>query len=312
MSLDRTNFDHYVAQHYIKRFANSEGTIFVGDVHSRTVRDLTDVSRVLGQRNWSVDQFVEDVFTSVETPVASAFRTIQANPDAIRGLSEQTRTGIHNFIILHHSRAPGVHDAMNQSTQQFLEILRQTAPPGVDVDAVGLRGASRAESLGLGLSVGAGTEPALMMKGCVALKAPEGKEFILGDNPFVNLSSQEHFHMRGNVFSSVTYFWFPLNPKVGLFFAQGLGTPILEGPIKIATAPSRLCDLLNRAEVFMATDSIVGSKKGLIRLKTRLPNVGNERSRVERFGFSPLIINQNMCVYPITENFVDVVRNQIT
>ncbi len=311
MPLDRDNFDHYVAQHYIKRFSNN-GVVYVGNIHDRTVLELTDVSRVLGRRNWSVDQLVENVFTTVETPVAGAFRTLEANPDAIRGLSPQTREGIHNFIVLHHSRAPGVHDAMNQSTQQFLEVLRASAPPGVDVDRLGLRDATRAESLGFGLRVAADTEPALSMKGCVALKAPEGKDFILGDNPFVNLSSQEHFYMRGAVFSPTTFFWFPLNPKLGLFFAKDLGAPILDGAIKIANASSRLADLLNRAEVFVSTDQIVGNKRGLIRSKLRLNNVGAERIRVERFGYSPLVMNQNMCVYPITEELVDEVRNQMS
>lgn len=311
MSLDRDNFDHYVAQHYIKRFLNSDGKVYVGNIHDGTVTELSDVSRVLGRRNWSVDQFVENAFTSVETPVANAFRAIASEPDVIKGLSGQTRKGIHNFIILHQSRAPGIHDSLHQATQQFLEILRQTAPPGVDVNALGLREVTRAESLRLGLSVGADTEPALMMKGCIALKAPQNKEFILGDNPFVSLSSQEHFHMRGAVFSPLTYFWFPLNPKLGLFFAHDLGEPITEGAIKLTTASPRICDLLNRAEVFMATDNIVGSKQGLIRLKTRLPNVGNERNKVERFGFSPLVINQNMCVYSITENMVDKIRESL-
>jgi hypothetical protein len=311
MPLDRNNFDHYVAQHYIKRFANDAGLVYVGNIANGSVSELSDVSRILGRRNWSVDQLVEDVFTSVETPVAGALRTIAGNPDAIRGLSEQTRIGLHNFIILHHSRAPGVHDAMNQSTQQFIELLRESAPPGVNVDALGLRDATRAESLGLGLRVGADTEPALMMKGCVALMAPAGKEFLLGDNPFVNLSSQEHFYMRGAVFSPVTYFWFPLNPKVGLFFAKDVGVPILEGSIKTAHASSRLTDLLNRAEIFVATDHIAGSKKGMIRTKVRLSNVGSERNSVERFGLSPIVINQNNCVYRITEDLVDEVRNQV-
>lgn len=306
----RTNFDHYIAQHYIKRFGDINGLVYIGNIASRRVEGLADVSRVMGEFNWSVDQEIEDAFTTVETRVANAFRRLQEDPSTISGLSASTREGIKDFITIHYARSTGIHNSLNQSTQQFSQTLQNMAPPGFQIDSMGFRDASRPESLGFGLNIGRDFEPVYSMKGCVALITPPGSDFILGDNPLVNLTSQEYFYMKGAIFADETYFWFPLNPSLGLFFAKDLGNKIYEGNIKRAVISENLVNTLNRAQVYLAVDNIAGNRRGLVRNKLRLENIGTQRNEVQQFGNSPLIFNFNKAMYEIPPPIIEELRSR--
>src|SRR5665811_823837 len=179
---ERSNFDHYVAQHFIKLFTNDSGIAYVGDVKSQTVEGCTDFKRVLGKENWSVDQSIEDGFSKIEDRVAKALKTIKNDPLSVKGLSTNTAKAIRAFICMHYARSISVHDAMNQSTSQLKSEFARTAPKGFNVSTLGLHDATRPESLMLGIGVADKIEVALLMKGCVALIAPNDQSFILGDN----------------------------------------------------------------------------------------------------------------------------------
>lgn len=307
---ERTNYDHYIAQHYIKRFINDSNIVFIGNIHTRNIESFQDVSRVLGDVNWSVSQEVEDAFSNIEGSVATAFSRLVSDPDSITGLSKATRVGIKDFIKIHHARSTGINNNLNNSTEQLVGVVRNMAPDGVDSSNFSLQPSTRSEALGFGLGVGESLEPVFMTKGCVALIAPPGTNFILGDNPFVTLTTQEEFFMRGAVFSDSTSFWFPLNPRIGLFFTDGIGNKIAEGPIKRAVVSTQVVNALNRAEVFLAVDSIVGNSRGLVRNKLRLPNIGPERSSVQQFGASPIVITQNNAIYGVQQDIIDSIEDK--
>lgn len=309
---NRSNFDHYVAQHYLKLFTNDRGIAFVGDIPARTVARKDDFSRILGRENWSVDQSIEDAFTSVEGSVANAMRTLGQNPNDITGLANVTALALRDYICMHYARSVGVHDAINQSTEQFLQELRRTAPPSFDVKSLGLRDATRPESLLMGMQVAEHIEVALRMKGCVALVAPGNHRFIVGDNPLANLSSQESFLYRGGLPNRDTYLWFPLNPKLGLLFIYEAGNILGEGKIKVAYSNDELTQALNRAEAFLATQFIVGKSHGIVKGLIRRPNVGDQRSRVTALDWAPFIINENNAVANIDEDLVNYVRQQVS
>ena len=311
MEEQRSNFDHYVAQHYIKLFTNEEGIAFVGDVTTHSVVPSSDFRRILGRENWSVDQSIEDGFTSIEDRVARVMRTLKDNPSAIGGIATPTALALRSYICMYYARSVGVHDAMNQSTTQMGSELQRVGPPGFDVNKLGLRDATRPESLMMGISVADKIEVALRMKGCVAIMAPDGQQFIIGDNTLANLSSRETFYMRGGLPNRDTYFWFPLNPRLGLLFIAETGNIMGEGAIKIVHATEKLTNTLNRAEVFLATQYIVGATRGLIKGKVRLPNVGDERSKVTALDWAPFIIQENKAVYQISEDVIDIVRRQV-
>lgn len=305
---NRANFDHYIAQHYIKLFTDDSGAIYIGNIKTHSVETVTDARRIMGSVNWSVNQQTEDIFTSVETRVARSLKTLRTNPTSVSGLSQSTRNWIREFITLHYVRSTGIHNAVNNSSRQMRRVMAETAPVGFDTSSLELGDGTREESLGLGLNIGLGFEPIYKMKGCVALVAPNNKYFILGDNPLVNLSTSRQFQYHGAIFADDTFFWIPLNPKLGLFFAKDLGNTISNGPIRHTTITEGLVSLLNRAEVYMAVDKIVGNHRGLIRSRVNLPNIGPERNSVRRFGSSPLVINHNNAVYDINKSVIDELR----
>lgn len=306
----RERFDHYVAQHFIKRFANDNDVVFIGNMHRHVVEETTDTTRIMGDINWSMIQELEDVFTEVEGQVANAFTRLQADPTAIRGLSESTRNGIRAFIGIHYLRSTGIHNNMNDSMQQMGGVLSSIAPNQTEFTRLRDRTITRAESLAMGADVARYLEPMFMTKGCVALIAPPDNEFILGDNPLVVLTSQEEWQGRGAFFMDETYLWFPLNPKVGLFFAVDLGNKISEGIIRHATISPTIVRTLNKAEAYLAVDKIAGSRRGLIRNFSRQPNIGEHRSEVHDMGWAPFIITQNNEHYTISQTVVDDIRSR--
>ena len=308
---ERSNFDHYVAQHYLKLFTNDQNAAFVGDVIAHSVERHTDFRSIMGRPNWSVDQSIEDGFTAIETKVASAMRTLSANPRAATGLSVSTALALRAYICMHYARSVGVHDAMNQSTEQFMQELARTAPPGFDVNSLGLRDATRPESLLMGIQIADYIEVAIRMKGCIALIGPGTHQFIVGDNPLSNLSSQDSFMYRGGLPNRDTYLWFPLNPKLGLLFIYQTGNILGEGNIKIAYSNDRLTRALNLSEAFLASQYIVGKSHGVVKGLTRCANVGEERAKVTSLDWAPLTINENKAVATVDESLIDFVRQQI-
>jgi hypothetical protein len=310
--MDRNNFDHYVAQHYIKRFTNDQDMTFIGNIHSGEIEETNDVSRVMGDLNWSISQEIEDAFTRTETVVANSFTRLLSDPTAVEGLANPTKRGIADFMILHYARSTGIHNSMITSTEQFNEVLEEMTPPNINTDDARMPEMDRLNSLSIGASIAVDFDPIFHMKGCVALQPSSGQEFILGDNPFVTMSSQQHFYMKGAIFATETYFWFPLNPQLGLFLSDGIGNRLFEGKIRLGRASERLTIALNKAEVYLAVDHIAGSRKNLIRSKLRLPNIGAKRSNVQRFGHSPLIFNHNLSYLHIDRTTVEDLKKQFS
>ncbi|HRN90689.1 MAG TPA: DUF4238 domain-containing protein [Candidatus Saccharibacteria bacterium] len=310
MTEQRTNFDHYVAQHYVKRFANNSGFMFVGNISNRSIIETSDVTRIMGERNWSVTQQIEDAFSSVESSVARAFTRIKEDPTSIEGLALTTKRGLADFIVIHLARSAGIHNFMNTSTEQFEAVLSDMAPDDFDIRSLGLRPSTRPETLQLGVSVGEDFEPIFRMKGCVALRPSAGKEFILGDNPFVSLTSQNDIFKQGEIFAAETYFWLPLNPQLGIFMAKDIGNKLFEGKIILGNASEKLTNTINRAESYLASNYIVGSRRGVIRNKLRIPNIGNNRSEVVRYGFSPIVISNNLNYLKIEPDIIATLKQQ--
>jgi hypothetical protein len=308
---ERSNFDHYVAQHFIKLFTNDSGVAYVGNVKTQNVEGYSQFDKILGKENWSVDQKIEDGFSKIEDSVAKALRAVKKDPMSIKGLSVNTAKAVRAFICMHYARSVGVHDAMNQSTSQLKSEFARTAPKNFDISTLGLRDATRPESLMFGINVADKIEVALMMKGCVALIAPNGQSFILGDNALANLSSRETFQFRGGLPNHDTYFWFPLTPKTGLIFIYKTGTILGEGSVKAVYASTKLVNLLNRSEVFLATQHIIGNSKGLIRGKVSLNNVGDERSRVTSLDWAPLTIIENRAVMQVQEEIINQIKDSV-
>ena len=300
----RSNFDHYVAQHLLKLFMR-DGTIYVGDIMSGVVSDQTSTERIFGEVNWSVDQSFEDLFTLIETPVAKALKRVSETPESITGLSPTTLQHLLEFITLHYGRSPAIHESSVQSNSKFENVVRNMAPTEEAASDFSIPTPDRIYSLTLGMQVAQDLRPALLMKGCVALLAPQGSTFLTGDNPVARLTSQEHFHMRGAVFARETYFWVPLTPKVGLIFMDGIDAPLGSGALKKHHVSARVAKMLNHALVWSCYRYIAGSYKGAVRLATRWPNVGEERNSVERFGYSPLVINTNNAVYRMHRSLLD-------
>lgn len=307
---ERLNFDHYIAQHYIKLFTDEVGTGYVGDVLSHQLTSTSDFTRLMGRENWSVDQQVENAFSKIEDKVASALKTARSNPGSISGLAVPTYTALRSFICMHYARSPGVHDTMNQSTRQLESELRRVAPPQADISKLGLRDATRPETLHMGLEVANSINIVLLMKGCVAVQAPNGQQFLLGDNPLVNLTSQKEWYVKGGLPNHNTYLWFPLTPAVGLFFCHGLGNVLGQGRLKQAIASSKFVNVVNRAEVYLATQHIIGASRGLIRGKLRLPNVGEKRSEVVALDWAPFVFNQNKAFFQVKEDLIDQIRQR--
>lgn len=300
----RNNFDHYVAQHFLKLFMR-EGTIHVGDITNGTVSDHTSTERIFGEVNWSVDQSFEDLFTSIEAPVAKALKCVSQTPESITGLSPATLQHILEFITLHYGRSPAIHESSVQSNSKFENVVRDMAPTEEAANNFSIPAPDRIYSLTLGMQIAQDLRPALLMKGCVALLAPHGSTFLTGDNPVARLSSQEHYYMRGAVFGYETYFWVPLTPEVGLIFIDGIDAPLGSGALKRIYASKKVSKMLNHALVWSCYRHIAGSFKGAVRLATRWPNVGEERNSVQRFGYSPLVINTNNAVYRMNRSLLD-------
>lgn len=303
----RENFDHYVAQHYLKLFANEEGVVFVGDLSAKTVQGYTDVSRVMGMKNWSLAQELEDGFSKLEGKVASSLKTIRQYPDRVGGLAAPTAKGIRHFIVLHAARGVGVDQAMRQANIQMEAELKKRAPSRAAASTVKIPPGNRIDSLGLGIALGDATNTFMQIRGCIALRSPDSSQFIVGDNPVVTLSSDKSWH-RGDIRSPKTYIWFPLNPRLGLLFGDKLGHPLGESKIKIQQITPRLSQTLNKAQVFVASSHIAGSIKGLVRGKIHSPNLGDKRSEVRSADWHPFIILQNEAVYPIDEQVIDALR----
>lgn len=303
---ERTNFDHYVSQHFIKLFSSDEG-LFVGSLQTRQVATLRSTSRIMGRENWSVTQNIEDGFTQLEDKVARSLVTLKNNPESLKGFSKSTLINIRKFICMHAARSIGLHDMMNQTQGQMNDILRK-AQPSIEKSLTADQ-TPREESFMLGINYGDAIQRAISTKGCISLIAPQQSRFILGDNPLAVLSSSEQWQYRGSLDSRKTYLWFPLNPKTGLLFGEGLGSYLgTKTPLKQQVATKRLINTLNRAEVYIAKEFIAGSSKGLIKGKLRLPNVGI-RSQVTNFEWAPFIINENKAVAEISESIINELRS---
>lgn len=306
---ERSNFDHYVAQHFIKLFTDEEDVGYVGSIASKTVESKTDFTQVFGRPNWSYDQQVEDAFSAIENKVANALRTVKEQPESIRGLAPPTVKALKDFVCLHTARSAGIHETMNQASQQTERELRRVAPPGARIPK--LRDATRPESLTMGVELSQHVDVMMRMKGCVALLAPGGSQFLLGDEPLVNLSSAQTWLYKGGLPNRDTYFWFPLSPNLGLFFGHEIGEHMSEGRIKVLHASKKLTDIFNRAEVFQAVEYVVGANRGFVKAKIRLPNVGKQRAVVQHMGWAPFMIQSNNCVTDITEDQIDQIRAQL-
>lgn len=182
---DRSNFDHYVAQHYIKLFTDSGGEAHVVDVVQKTVARYTDFSQIMGRRNWSIAQSIEDGFTRLENDIAGALRRLNQDPTAIRGLAASTCVGLRNYICMHAARAVGVHEALNQTNVQFQHEMRRVAhrlaPPSFDPNSISFPEVNREASLHHGIIVGDLMSVALQMRGCIAVIAPDDYVFVLGE-----------------------------------------------------------------------------------------------------------------------------------
>jgi len=293
----RNNFDHYVTKHYLNNFRNDAGTLFIGDVNSLDVEEAEDLSRVFGDRNWSLSQDLEDYFTAIETPVADAFKRVKSDPTAVKGLATKTREQIGTFMAIHSARSPALHEAATQSYTKTEAAVKQGAPSQRAADAFSLGVPDRATTMSLGLDAARKMESVLRMKSCIGVLAPRGRSFLTSDCPVATLSSQQSFYMRGALFAPETYFWFPLNSQLGLFLGDRDGPKFPAGKLRLQEATDRACKELNKSQVWSAHAHIAGQYRGVVRLGARHQNVGQDRAEVEQIG--PYVMNSNNAVFRV-------------
>lgn len=310
---DRNNFDHYISKHYLKLFRDSSRVLHVGNVKTKEYSAHNDLSQVFGRPNWSLEQELENEFTKIEDKVAPALARASENPESIKGFANETLSQIIAFIALQYARSTGMQSSMDQVTEQFKQDIKNWSPLGETDPSLGqLRPSQRNESLGMGLRTAATLEFAITDRDCFVLSAHPKSKFITGDELPVRLTTQKEWYMKGGLPNKTTYLWFPLNPKLGLLFGYGLGSKLESGKVIMLTTSEVFNNTVNKAVVFVSEENIAGSSKGLIKGKLKLENIGEQRSKVERFGSSPIIFNINQVHYPINkEDITDLMtRNR--
>lgn len=295
----------------MKLFTDDDGKAFIGKIGTKSIEHTSDFSKVLGRINWSVDQQIEDAFSQVESNVAGALKTLKENPRALRGFAQETINGLRNFIAIHSARDVGIHTMMDASNAGLKREVGKRAPSGTDLSKFNLPSTQRPESLKMGFEVARYIEAALLLKGCVAIHAEDGYEFILGDCPLINLSTQIGFHMRGALPSPETYLWFPLNPHLGLFFGEDISKPLGQGKLRFIRASAAMTNMFNRAEVYLTNEYILGRNRRMVKDKMRLPNVGPERITVSSADWHPFIMLQNDACFKLNPKYITEVRTKL-
>lgn len=257
--------DHYVSQCLLRQFRDEKGLLYTCAIGSRIVNTHSDTRYICQKGNWSTSRKIEGMFANIEAKAASLLYRINSNPYIAHTWSIESRLSLVEFILSHILRSTYYQQLVEDfiDFKNRLEQKKHTSNLSIREEGI-IDIATSIPELRVALST----------MNCISLTIKNDKDvFILSDNPLVKLSSTEYYVYRGNAYHDSTYYWFPLGPKVGLFFGRFNGKKALHtkhGVIESRIAPTKLINLLNRASISNSIEIAICSKKNFLKGKSKL------------------------------------------
>ena len=239
--------------------------LYTYSLSNREISVHSDTRYICQKENWSTSRNVENLFAGIENKVANLLYKANKNPQITRTLSIESRSTLVEFILSHILRSTYYQQLIEDLTSLKNELERKKRTSSLSIREEGIIDvAASIPELRMVLST----------MNCILLTIKNDRDvFILSDNPCVKLSSTEYYIYRGNAYHDSTYYWFPLGPRVGLFFGRFDERKALcttHGIIESRISPNKLINLLNRASINNSMEIAICSKKNFLKCKSKL------------------------------------------